>query len=100
MLDGGETLRQALESCHSQTSNDPSTTTVYHVASVFGPTQDHRQTALDNVAGTEDLVRTLAEFRSSSSTDAPHKNCQLVLTSSMAAVRGAGQEPAYGKYYT
>jgi nucleoside-diphosphate-sugar epimerase len=84
MLDAGKSLREALK----LTSDGPRC--VYHVASVFGPTEDHKQTALDNVQGTEDLVRTLAEI----------DNCKLVLTSSMAAVRGSGQEPSNGKYYT
>jgi nucleoside-diphosphate-sugar epimerase len=63
---------------------------VYHVASVFGPTDDHEQTALDNVKGTEDAVKCLAKF----------PNSKLVLTSSMAAVRGTGQEPKNKVCYT
>jgi nucleoside-diphosphate-sugar epimerase len=60
---------------------------------VFGPSDNHVQTAKDNVQGTEDLVTAMASFL-------PNIICRLVLTSSMAAVRGTGQEPLNGKYYT
>jgi nucleoside-diphosphate-sugar epimerase len=85
MLDAGKSLRDALKS-----TAEGSSRCIYHVASVFGPTDDHKQTALDNVQGTEDLVNTLADI----------KNCKLVLTSSMAAVRGPGQNPINDSYYT
>lgn len=84
MLDGGTSLEAAMETCRTAHK------TIYHIASVFGPTVNHLQTALDNVQGTEDLVRTMAH----------HDNCRLVLTSSMAAVRGTGQEPLNGQFYT
>mmetsp|Transcript_9842 Transcript_9842/g.20352 ORF Transcript_9842/g.20352 Transcript_9842/m.20352 type:complete len:367 (-) Transcript_9842:1293-2393(-) len=84
MLDGGDSVKQALDHADGPCC-------VYHVASNFGPTENHRQTALDNVQGTEDLVRTIA----SHSLD--HR---LVLTSSMAAVRGTDQTPQNGKFYT
>jgi nucleoside-diphosphate-sugar epimerase len=93
MLDGGATVRQALElACRHNNEGKEEDTSVclYHVASVFGPSEDHTQTAKDNVKGTEDLVETLSNF----------KNCRLVLTSSMAAVRGSGQDPENGEYYT
>jgi nucleoside-diphosphate-sugar epimerase len=94
MLDGGATLQQAL--CIDQPS--PTTTNdsncprrrVYHVASFFGPSENHQQTALDNVRGTEDLIQVLAKAG----------NCKLILTSSMAAVRRPGQEPFNGQFYT
>jgi nucleoside-diphosphate-sugar epimerase len=88
MLDGGVTIKDALELAYR--NGEAVESCVYHVASVFGPSEDHVQTAKENVKGTEDLVETLAQF----------KNCRLVLTSSMAAVRGSGQEPKNGKYYT
>lgn len=85
MLDGGASLADAF------TAVTPALEyVVYHVASVFGPTEDHRQTALDNVKGTEDLVRCLAKF----------PNTKLVLTSSMAAVRGTGQLPINNECYS
>jgi nucleoside-diphosphate-sugar epimerase len=95
MLDGGATVRRALElACrhnhNNEGSDEKSNVCLYHVASVFGPSEDHTQTAKDNVKGTEDLVATLASF----------KNCRLVLTSSMAAVRGSGQDPENGEHYT
>ena len=83
MLDGGVSFQEVL-------SNDTTPCTVYHVASVFGPTDEHAQTALDNVQGTQDLIGCLT-------TDNCHR---LVLTSSMAAVRGTGQTPQNGAYYT
>lgn len=97
MLDGGTTLSSALDAAY-QTPNADGTTVderkteccVYHVASVFGPTEDHVQTALDNVRGTEDIVKTLSQF----------ENVKLVVTSSMAAVRGSGQTPKHGPSYT
>lgn len=85
MLDQGVTLEQALR---STAPND--CRLVFHIASVFGPTIDHKQTALANVQGTEDLVLVLSKVG----------NCKLILTSSMAAVRGTGQEPANGRCYT
>jgi nucleoside-diphosphate-sugar epimerase len=88
MNDGGETLENALQ--EAKKINEQAPICVYHVASVFGPTEDPVQTALENVKGTEDLVRSMAKF----------DGCRLVLTSSMAAVRGTGQEPLNGKYYT
>lgn len=84
MLDGGISLSKALKCA------DGSKCCVYHTASVFGPTENHMQTALDNVKGTEDVVNTMAAFPS----------CKLVLTSSMAAVRASGQEPQNGEFYT
>jgi nucleoside-diphosphate-sugar epimerase len=86
MLDGGRSLEDALQRVYSPDTQ----CVVYHVASVFGPTEDHKQTALDNVKGTEDLVLCLAKFPST----------KLVLTSSMAAVRGSGQEPKNGECYS
>ena len=92
MLDGGESVRNVLKSEFESSDDYDGTLSpcIYHVASVFGPSQDHIQTAKDNVKGTEDLIRVLAEF----------KNCRLVVTSSMAAVRGSGQVPTNGKFYT
>ncbi len=86
MLDGGESLRRAFKTC---AKNDDRC--LFHVASVFGPTENHIQTALDNVRGTEDVVQVLSE---------QEENCKLIFTSSMAAVRGTGQEPSSGKFYT
>jgi nucleoside-diphosphate-sugar epimerase len=88
MLDGGNSLRQAIT--QYGVNNIDETTTIYHIASVFGPTKDHEATARDNVRGTENLVKTLADIG----------NCRLVLTSSMAAVRGSGQAPGNGSFYT
>jgi nucleoside-diphosphate-sugar epimerase len=88
MNDGGATMVDALQQAKKINEQEP--ICVYHVASVFGPTEDPVQTALENVKGTEDLVRSLTTV----------EGCRLVLTSSMAAVRGTGQEPLNGKYYT
>ena len=88
MLDGGSSIKQALESVYSET-NAPSIC-VYHVASWFSPTEDHEQKARGNVQGTVDLVNVLGGF----------PNCKLVLTSSMAAVRATSQAPKNGEYYT
>jgi nucleoside-diphosphate-sugar epimerase len=87
MLDDGCTLEHALDCAFE---GNPNECCVYHVASVFGPTEDHKATALHNVKGTEQVVNSIAKY----------KNCKLVLTSSMAAVRGTGQEPLNGKTYT
>jgi len=59
-------------------------------------TQDHTQTALDNVVGTEDVVRTIAKFGATAKQSMP----RLILTSSMAAVRGNNQTPKSGFCYT
>jgi len=85
MVDGGTTLEAALA-----TTANGGIRCVYHVASVFGPTSDHIRTAHENVKGTEDLIGALQRA----------SNCKLVLTSSMAAVRGTGQDPLNGKFYT
>lgn len=89
MNDGGKTIEQALQAAQN-TKIPCDCVNVYHIASVFGPTDDPIQTARDNVQGTEDLIRCMAKAG----------NCRLVLTSSMAAVRGTGQDPLNGKYYT
>mmetsp|Transcript_13002 Transcript_13002/g.37084 ORF Transcript_13002/g.37084 Transcript_13002/m.37084 type:complete len:378 (+) Transcript_13002:86-1219(+) len=94
MLDGGKTLDEALKCAYetggSGTKSD-TTCCIYHVASVFGPTEDHKQTALDNVMGTEAVIRCAAKY-------AP--NIKVVVTSSMAAVRATDQTPTNGKFYT
>jgi nucleoside-diphosphate-sugar epimerase len=88
MLDGSSTLAAALAE-----QGDVQELVVYHVASVFGPTEDHRQTALDNVQGTLDVIEALANSKQKS-------QCKFILTSSMAAVRGTGQQPLNGEFYT
>jgi nucleoside-diphosphate-sugar epimerase len=94
MVDVGKSISEALQLASTTTTGTNGDGSpdicVYHVASVFGPSGDHVQTAKDNVKGTEDLIRTMAHF----------SNCRLVLTSSMAAVRGTGQDPKNGKFYT
>jgi len=94
MLDGGQTLSDALNRAFE---NVDDTTTdveccVYHVASVFSKVDDHRQMGLDNVKGAEDVIRAVAEL--------PSRKIRVVLTSSMAALRGPGQTPLNGKWYT
>jgi len=103
MLDGGKTIANALNAVLECTSDDEESSIdkksddldicVYHIASVFGPSADHIQTAKDNVQGVKDLVQTLGNF-------SKLHCCRLVLTSSMAAVRGSGQIPKNGEYYT
>lgn len=102
MLDGGKTITDALQRAfekdgsvavgaeNNEEKNGGVDVCVYHVASVFGPSRDHVQTSKDNVRGTVDLVNALSLF----------PGCRLVLTSSMAAVRGSGQVPQNGSYYT
>jgi nucleoside-diphosphate-sugar epimerase len=100
MLDGGQSIADALEVATSGAGGGgdvPTELCVYHVASVFGPSDDHVQTALDNVQGTKDLVTAIGRLRQTRSGTC---NCRLVLTSSMAAVRGSGQTPSNGRYYT
>ncbi|CAM9560051.1 unnamed protein product, partial [Heterosigma akashiwo] len=96
MLDGGKSLEEVLESFYHGDNNgdDECLCCIYHVASIFSYTEDHKQMALDNVKGAEDLINTVAKFQK-------HKNkFRVILTSSMAAVRGSGQMPKNGKYYT
>jgi len=87
MTDDETTLQNALECVYQE---DPNECCVYHVASVFGPTEDHVATAKENVKGTEQVVKSISKY----------PNCRLVLTSSMAAVRATGQIPLNGKVYT
>jgi len=83
MLDGGVSLKEVLAGFKK--TDD---VCVFHSASVFGPTGDHHKTAKHNVQGTVSLVNQLST------------NCRLVLTSSMAAVRGPGQSPLNREYFT
>ena len=102
MLDHGKSLEIALSRflihCGDERSSNHTgckpTISVFHVASVFGPTENHRQTALDNVRGTVDLITCLSKVGKGI--------CRilLILTSSMAAVRGSGQTPMNGQFYT
>ena len=84
MLDGGATLKCALENA-VRSDDAASRLCLYHIASVFGPTPDPIRTAKDNVESTEDVVRTLDRFRRRH----PRSKARLVLTSSMAAVRSS-----------
>mmetsp|Transcript_31401 Transcript_31401/g.36646 ORF Transcript_31401/g.36646 Transcript_31401/m.36646 type:complete len:398 (+) Transcript_31401:172-1365(+) len=97
MLDGGTTLTKAIQHAFSNNDKDDDTCQIscciYHVASIFTPTDDHYNMALENVKGAEDLMNTVAKV-------APLKNIRVVLTSSTAAVRGSNQKPSNGKYYT
>jgi len=93
MLDGGKTLSDALDIALDSEDKNDLNLRVYHIASVFGPSEDHIKTAKDNVQGTKDLVQVLGKFSES-------KPCRLVVTSSMAAVRGSGQVPKNGECYT
>lgn len=109
MLDGGVSFQAALQAAseasttttvNSHDGDDKNMLCVFHIASVFGPTENHQQTALDNLRGTEDLIETLAKTAKANRDNNLPLNCKLILTSSMAAVRGTGQEPINGKYYT
>lgn len=91
MLDGGKTFGDALSLALENDEEEDIDVCVYHIASVFGPSEDHVQTAKDNVQGTKDLIETLGKLS---------PKCRLVVTSSMAAVRGSGQIPKNGEYYT
>ncbi len=105
MLDGGQTFQSALD--HVWQQQDISSICVFHVATVFGPTERYEQTAMENVNGTVDLIHTYgtALQRLKHSNDNTHAKlaahqCKFILTSSMAAVRGTGQLPLNQKYYT
>lgn len=91
MLDGGKTVEEALVSLSSSQSGEEECC-IYHVASIFSPTEDHEKMALDNVKGAVDLMNVVAKF--------PTINTRVVLTSSMAGVRGTGQTPLNGLHYT
>ena len=117
MLDDGISLSKALDYVYSKNKNNENdnmsessmSCVVYHVASVFGPTENHQQTALDNVKGSEDVVKVVAQYGDNNSNDNDNDNDDtyhtnnkptLVITSSMAAVRASNQEPQNGKWYT
>ena len=101
MLDGGASLRDCLSEINDLYFSDNDKDSdgidfhVYHVASVFGPTDDHEQTALDNVKGTEDLMQLCSKHSNN-----PLCRIRVVFTSSMAAVRATNQPPLNGKAYT
>lgn len=92
MLDSGTSLADCLSSIMSDHCGKEIAVNIFHVASVFGPTEDHEQTALDNVKGTEDVIRTCAAHECKI-------NC-VIVTSSMAAVRATNQTPLNGVAYT
>lgn len=89
MLDGGESVENAL-SCLFDESDDECC--IFHVASVFTPTEEHDQMALDNVKGAEDLMQAVGKSNKD--------KIRVILTSSMAGVRGGGQTPKNGMFYT
>jgi nucleoside-diphosphate-sugar epimerase len=91
MLDGGETVEKALATVSSCESGHEECC-IFHVASIFSPTDNHEQMAMDNVQGTVDLMNAVAKF--------PSINSRVILTSSMAGVRGTGQTPLNGLHYT
>ena len=62
MLDNGETLNDALEAAIASSSSKTCPICIYHIASVFGPTEDPIQTAEENVQSTEDTVLELIDF--------------------------------------
>ncbi len=93
MLDGGKTVEEALISMYAEDEDDVDCSCcIYHVASIFSHRDDHKQMALDNVKGAEDLINTVAQFQKD--------QIRVILTSSMAGVRGGGQTPRNGEYYT
>jgi len=89
MLDGGESIENAL-SCLFDESDDECC--IFHVASVFTPTEEHEQMAIDNVKGAEDLMEAVGKF--------PLEKTRVILTSSMAGVRAGSQTPKNGMFYT
>lgn len=96
MLDNGETLMDAMEAAIKNYTTKDCPICIYHIASVFGPTPDPIRTAKDNVKSAECVIRTLDEFYERY----PHTKPRVVVTSSMAAVRGTDQTPLNGKFYT
>ena len=95
MLDNGESLSEALDYVYQGIGSLDQLCNIYHVASVFGPTENHKETALENVKGSEDVVKVVSRYGS---------GCQntptCIVTSSMAAVRATNQTPKNGKWYT
>ena len=106
MLDGGETFSKALQYAFNSNSDMETSCCVYHIASIFTPTEDHHQMALDNVKGSEDLMNAIVSSNVENDSNVPSSssstknNVRVVLTSSTAAVRGPNQTPINGKWYT
>ena len=107
MLDDGESIFNALKTALSdhekgseEAEEEKSTCCirVFHVASIFSPTEDHVSMAHDNVRGTENVMKMVDKLMKSNSDD--KVNVRVLVTSSMAAVRASGQSPLNGKYYT
>ncbi len=118
MLDGGKSVSRALnyalesdiinsngEKCQGQHQRRVQCC-VYHIASIFTPTEDHYQMALDNVKGTVDLMNAIVQMKqknrmnTAAATTATNKNnIRVVLTSSTAAVRGPNQTPLNGRKF-
>ena len=96
MLDGGKTIEDTLASIRTgDEDGQDCSCCIYHVASIFSPRDDHEQMARDNVKGAEDLMNAVANCATF-----PKEDVRVVLTSSMAAVRGSGQTPKNGACYT
>ena len=66
MLDGGQTLSEALDHAFNDSSNNVDETDVeccvYHVELVFSKVDDHMQMGLDNVKGAEDVIKAVARL--------------------------------------
>lgn len=102
MIDGGVTFSDALQYAFRGKDNSKaqSSCVVYHVASIFTPTDNHCEMALHNVKGTEDLFNTIANHIQRLPNNQQQQPIKVVLTSSTAAVRGPNQTPLNNKYYT
>jgi len=108
MLDGGVTLEKSIQCCLDQCAlqgppNITVTINLFHTASIFGPTKTPIETAKQNVQGTKDTIQTLARViaaATATTTTRTLLHAHLILTSSMAAVRGPGQQPSNKSYFT
>ena len=102
MIDGGVTFSDALRYAFrgNDDSNAQSSCVVYHVASIFTPTENHYEMALHNIKGTEDLFYTIVNHNQRLPNNQQKQRIKVILTSSTAAVRGPNQAPLNNKYYT
>jgi len=95
MLDGGESIQNALSSVFDGDGKEDIECCILHVASVFSLCDDHETMAHNNVKGAKDLMNAVANLSANQK-----DQVRVILTSSMAGVRAGGQTPLNGEYYT
>ena len=101
MLDNGDTLLSCLNDIdiNNNDDDDNNNICIYHTASIFGPTKNPIETANENIKGTETIFHTISKYSKDTAAN-NNDNMHVIVTSSMAAVRGGDQIPKNKNWYT